>query len=215
MAIITISREIGSDGEAVARGVAAKMGYRFAAKNTFENVLYQYGFVGFDGIYQSAPSLWARSDIANQELISMLNKAILGIARLDNVVILGRGGYAALSSYADVLNVRIQAPFSTRVKCILDREGFEKIAKAEKHVAENDKARATFVQGFYNAEFYDTRQFHLVLDMSVIPVNTAIEWIAGGAQLLANRSLVDSLTTQDIVVDQVLADAINQVLMSG
>ncbi|MCA9962149.1 MAG: cytidylate kinase-like family protein, partial [Anaerolineales bacterium] len=161
--------------------------------------------------YQSAPSLWARLDIANLELVSMLDKVILGIARLDHVVLLGRGGYAALSGYADVLNVRIQAPFATRVACIMDREGLDS-SQAEKRVTRSDKARDMFVQGYYGADFNAARQFNLVLDSSVIPVETAVAWIKQSAQLLAARSSAGLPTTQEIVVDPVLADAINQVL---
>jgi len=212
MTVITVSRELGSDGEAVARVVAAKMGYRFVAKATIEKVLQQYGLVQLDELYQSAPSLWARLDITNLELVSMLDKVILGIARLDNVVLLGRGGYAALRSYADVLNVRIQAPFAIRVQSIMAREGLESITAAEKRVAKSDKARDMFVQGYYGADFNTARQFNLVLDSSVIPAETAVVWIMEASQLLAQRSTAGMLTTQDIVVDPVLADAIMQVL---
>ena len=45
MTVITISREWGSEGTAVAQHVAEEMGYRFVAKNTFEKILQQYGLV--------------------------------------------------------------------------------------------------------------------------------------------------------------------------
>ncbi len=212
MTIITISREIGSNGEAIARQVAAKMGYRFVAKSTFEKVLHQYGLVRLDELYQSAPSLWARLDIANLELVSMLDKVILGIAKLDNIVLLGRGGYAALSGYADVLNVRIQAPFATRVKFVMKREGLDNVDKAEKRVTKSDKARDMFIQGYYGANFNVARQFNLVLDSSMIPVETAVTWIVEAARLLTNHSFEGAKTTQEIVVDSVLENAIVQVL---
>jgi len=215
MAVITVSRELGSEGEAVARQVAAKMGYRFVAKATIEKVLQQYGLIELDDLYRSAPSLWARLDITNLELVSMLNKVILGIARLDNVVLLGRGGYAALSGYADVLNVRIQAPFAFRMQVVMEREGLDSTAQAEKRVAKSDKARDMFVQGYYGADFNTARQFNLVLDSSVIPAETAVAWIMEAARLLAHRSSAGMLTIQDIVVDPVLADAITQVLESS
>lgn len=212
MTVITVSRELGSEGEAIARQVAAEMGCRFVAKNTIEKVLQQYGLIQLDELYQSAPSLWARLDIANLQLVSMLDKVILGIARLDNVVLLGRGGYAALGEYADVLNVRIQAPFAARVQCVMAREGLDTVAKAEKRVAKSDKARDMFIQGYYGADFNTARQFNLVLDSSVIPVETAVAWIIEAARLSANRSFAGRPTTKDIVVDSVLADAIAQVL---
>lgn len=212
MTIITVSRVLGSGGEAVARQVAAQMGYRFVAKTTIEKVLQQYGLVRLDELYQTATSMWARLDIANLELVSMLDKVILGVAKLDNTVILGRGGYAALSGYADVLNVRIQAPVAVRVQRVMESEGLDSAASAEKRVAESDKARDMFIRGYYGADFNAARQFNLVLDSSVIPADTAVAWIKVAAQLLAHRSPEGMPTTQEIAVDPVLADAINQVL---
>ncbi len=213
MTVITISRELGSEGSTIAQRVAAEMGYRLVTKTTFEKVLHQYGLIQLDELYTSVPSLWARIDITNLELVSRLDKIILGFARLDKVVLLGRGGYAALNEYADVLNVRIQAPFQARVKRVLEKEGMDNLAQAEKMVLKNDKARAVFVQGFYGVDFYDTRQFQLVLDTEVIPVDTAVAWIVESAQLMENRSFAGAKTTQEIVVGPVLKDAIDQVLM--
>ncbi|MCA9975744.1 MAG: cytidylate kinase-like family protein [Anaerolineales bacterium] len=213
MTVITISREWGSDGTAIAQRVAEEMGYRFVTKNTFEKILQQYGLVQLHKLYESVPGLWARLDNANLQLVSMLNKIILGIAHLDNVVMLGRGGYAALSDYADILHIRIQAPFSLRVKRVMEREKWTDVAKANKMVATNDKSRAQFVQGFYDADYHNARQFHLVLDTAVIPADTAVRWIVEAARLMANRSVEEALVTQAIDVDPILADAIAQVIM--
>ncbi len=213
MTVITISREWGSEGTAVAQHVAEEMGYRFVAKNTFEKILQQYGLVQLNNLYESVPGLWARLDNANLQLVSMLNKIILGIAHLDDVVMVGRGGYVALNDYADVLHVRIQAPFSLRVKRLMERGKWTDVAEANKLVAINDKSRAQFVRGFYDADYYTARQFHMVLDTGVIPVDTAVGWISEAARLLANRSFVGSLVTQEIEVDPILVDAIAQVIM--
>ena len=84
--------------------------------------------------------------------------------------------------------------------------------EAEKLVTQNDKARAMFVQGFYDADIYSTRSFQLVLDTAVIPLETASRWIVEAARILANRAFGDALTTPKIVVEPILADAIQQVL---
>jgi len=212
MTVITISREYGSQGECVAQKVAETLGYQLANKHTFEKILRQYGMVQLDELYKTATSFWARVDMANLELVSMLNKITLGFAKLNNMVILGRGGYAVLHDYADVLHVRVQAPFDVRVRRIMEREGLQDVAVAEKVVAKNDKARAMFVQGFYDADFYTTRSFHLVLDSSVIPLETAATWVVEAARLLEPRSFRDSLTTRNIEVEPILAGAIEQVL---
>jgi cytidylate kinase len=214
MTVVTLSRELGSDGAIIARRVAKELGYRFVDKSTFESILQQYGLIQFDDLYDSAPGFWARLDNTNLQIISMLNKTILGIAQLGDVVILGRGGFAALRDYADVLHVRIQAPFSLRAQRIMASEGLDNIDQANTIVASNDKARAMFVKGFYDADFFAASQFHLVMDTGVIPVATAVAWITETATSFADRPPADELTAQAIEVDPVLADAIEQALES-
>ena len=122
MTIITLSRELGSNGTLAAQQVAETLGYYFVDKSTFERILQQYGLIEFDHLYDSPLGFWGRFDSTNLQIISMLNKTIFGIARLGDVVILGRGGYAALRDYADVLHVRIQAPFLLRVQRVMSIE---------------------------------------------------------------------------------------------
>jgi cytidylate kinase len=211
MTIITLSRELGSNGTTIARQVAGTLGYRFVDKRTFERILQQYGLVEFEELYDSAPGFWARFDSSNLQIVAMLNKTILGIARLGDVVILGRGGYAALRGYADVMHVRIQAPFSLRVQRVVEDQGLD-VEDAATLVAQNDKARAMFVKGFYDADYYTASQFHMVLDTAVVPVERATAWIVEAAKALADRSPDDALTTRAIEVDPVLASAISDVL---
>lgn len=215
MTIITLSRELGSNGALVARRVAEALGYHFVDKRAFERILQQYGLIEFDDLYDSTPGFWARFNSTNLQIISMLNKTILGIARLGDVVILGRGGYAALRDYADVLHVRIQAPLLLRAQRVMATEGLDTMEEATSVVVKNDKARAMFVRGFYDAGFYTSSQFHLVLDTSIVSVDQAAAWIVEAARSLEQRSSSDVMTTRAIEVDPILASVIEQALESN
>ena len=213
MTVITISRELGSDGAAIAAQVASRLGYQLVAKHSLEKILQQYGLVQLDTLYKTSPGFWARLDDANLQLIAMLNKIMLGIAHRGDAVILGRGGFAALGGYADVLHMRIQAPFALRVKRIQEREQLTDFEAAEKIVAENDKARHTFIQAFYDVDGDTVSQFNLVLDTSVVSIGMAVDWIVESAQSMSYRPFTDGAATQEIEVDPILADAIEQVLV--
>ena len=212
MTVITISRELGSDGAAIAAQVANRLGYQLVAKHNLEKILQQYGLVQLDTLYKTAPGFWARLDDANLQLIAMLNKIMIGIAHRGDAVILGRGGFAALGGYADVLHVRIQAPFALRVKRIQEREQLTDFEAAEKFVAENDKARHTFIQAFYDVDGDTVSQFNLVLDTNVVSFGMAVDWIVEAAQSMSYRPFTDMVTMQEIEVDAILADAIEKVL---
>lgn len=213
MTVITISRELGSEGAAIAAEVADRLGYEFVAKHSLEKILQQYGMVQLDTLYKSSPGFWARFDDANLQLISMLNKIILGIAHRGNTVILGRGGFAALSGYADVLHVRIQASFAVRVQRVQEREQLADFETAEKLVAENDKSRHTFIQAFYDVDADTASRFNLVLDTGVVSIPIAVEWMVEVAQSMSYNPFMDALTVEEIEVDAILADAIEKVLV--
>ena len=210
MTVITISRDLGSDGAAIAAQVADRLGYQFVSKSHFEKILQQYGFVQLDTLYKSAPGFWARLDDANLQLITMLNKVMLAIAHRGDAVILGRGGFAALGGYADVVHVRIQAPFALRVKRIREREQITDFEAAEKLVAENDKARHTFIQAFYDVDIDTASQFNLVLDTGVVSVGMAVDWIVEAVQSMTYLPFTDGVTTKEIEVDAILVDAIEK-----
>lgn len=91
MSIITISRELGSEGSHIAEKVAQALGYHFADKKTMEDVLIQYGFAEFDKEYDAARGFWGRFDARTTEMVNMLNRVIQAVARHGNAVILGRG----------------------------------------------------------------------------------------------------------------------------
>jgi cytidylate kinase len=212
MRIVTISRELGSEGTAIAAQVADILGYQFIAKSNLEKILQQYGMVELDVLYKSTPGFWARLDDANLQLISMLNKTILGIAHRGNVVILGRGGFAALQGCADAIHVRIQAPFALRVKRIQEREQLPDFDAAANHVAKNDKARQAFLKAFYDIDVFSAKQFNLILDTSIVPVDMAAAWITEAAQSIQSPSVIEGYQIEDIEVDDILDRTIAEVL---
>jgi len=214
MAVITISREYLSWGGTIARRVAEELGYRFVTKDTFEKILRQYGLVQLDEM-QKKSSFWTFADSSNQELISLLNKTILGFAQLDNMIILGRGGFAVLQEYANVLNVRVQAPAEARAERLMELEKLDDINAAREQITQNDKARSSFVKGFYDADTNNAKLFQLVLDTGTISAEMAIDWIVAAARALDERSLSDETTTKGIKVEPILAGAIQQALQSA
>jgi cytidylate kinase len=213
MAVITISREFGSEGLKIGQQVAQQLGYHLVDKRTIEAVLEQYGFVQFDELYKSTPGFWARTDRTNLLLISMLNKILQAFARHGQVVLLGRGGYIALSGYADVVNVRIQAPFSVRVQRVMERENLSNLHQAEELVKENDRVRSAFIQAFYGVRWDTVSDFNLVIDTSLVPPDVAVRWLVETIQALEPQKFEKAVTTQTIEVDPVLAEAVSAVLI--
>lgn len=213
MTTITISRELGSEGREVATQVARKLGYDFVDKQVIEGVFRRYGLTKFGDLYDSAPGFWDVANANNLLIVAMLNETMEALAYRGNVVIMGRGGFASLNEYADVLNVRVQAPFPVRVQRVMDRENIATAPLAEERVRADDKARQKFVKMFYNKEWDEETYFNLVIDTSSVSSEMAVNWIIEAAQALEQKQFgPDTLTARQAKVDPVLLDAISESL---
>ncbi len=148
MTVITISGEFGSGSVDIAQQVAKALGYEFVDKRTTDGIFRQYGLTKFDDLYSSAPNFLDVINANNLLLVSMSNEIMEAVAQRGNGVILGRTGFAVLGDYADVLNVRIQAPFSERGQRVMAREGLTDRQAAEERVREDDNVHRKYVQMF-------------------------------------------------------------------
>jgi cytidylate kinase len=211
MPAITISREIGSQGDIIAEQAAKRLGYQLVDKNTIEKVFIQYGFIDFKETYDES-GFWARFDRHRAEMITLLIRAIKAMVYHGNVVLVGRGSFALFKGYSDVLNVRIQAPFALRVKRVMEKQGFDSQDKAEEFVRENDHLQRDFVESVYGKQWDSGSGFDLVIDTGKISPELAVDWLEEAARKMSQIPTDDAATTFSMEVDTVMLDAIAKVL---
>lgn len=210
MTAITISRQAGSHGARIARGVAKELGWEFADKSTINRVIGQYGLVRLNDLYDEVPRL---SELFNDDstlTIEMMNDTIRAIAARGNVVLLGRGAFVVLKDVADVLNVLIQAPLETRIERIADREKIDAQAAAE-WVKRDDKMRRRFTRLYYGANWAKPENYDLVVDTGELSDAEAIELIVAELRALPVRAQ-DADTAEAIPVHPILAETIDEVM---
>jgi cytidylate kinase len=213
MAVITISRELGSGGSDIAHRVAEMLGYELADKNTIDSIFRQYGLTKFDDLYNSIPSFLDILNADNLLLVSMANEITEALAKHGNMVIIGRAGFAVLADYADVLHVHIQSPFAERVRQVMAEEGLTDAQAAEERVKDDDTVHRTYVQRFYNKQWDEPSSFDLVLDTSSLSGEAAAQQIVEAAKTLGQKAVgSNAATTTTIEVDPVLVDAVEKAL---
>jgi cytidylate kinase len=120
-----------------------------------------------------------------EEYVRMVGLVIRGLAREGNVLIVGRGGQALLRSHPQALHVQIVAPFKTRVRVVMAREGLNERA-AQNRVRASDRARFDYVRRYHDADWLDSSLYHLVINTGRVPVATAVDLI-----IAAERALLD------------------------
>lgn len=212
MAIITLSRELGSGGGQITQMIANSLRYKLVDKALIEKVLAKYGLLSFDKVYDSPHLIWSRFDGEYQELVKLLNKTILAFARHDNTLIIGRGGFVILHKYCNVLNVLIKSPFEMRVNRLMADENIEDRTVAEKKIKENDLIRDTFLQAFYDVTADSIQWFDIVIETSKIPLNLAGRWIMESAKSIDQQRIRMEGTTLTAEVDPFTARTVAEIL---
>jgi cytidylate kinase len=212
MAIVTISREFGSKGSEVSRYAAERLGYAYVDKETIEKVMIQYGLISFDRFYDAQYTIWDRFFENNQQIISMFSKTIHEFSKNDKTILVGRAGFILLTGFENVLHVLIRAPFEVRVQNTMRSMKITDRERAEELVLRNDQSRRSFVQTFYRADTSNTDWFNIALDTSVVPPETAAEWIADAARQLDSKEKNPEKTTFALESDEVLEDVVQKQL---
>lgn len=215
MSVITISREFGSEGDAIARQVAQSLGFHFVDQKFIGHILGQYGYVEFDKEYQNLPTFWERFDAQREKqrdvMMDMLSRVIQAVAHHGNAVILGRSGFEVLGGFADVLHVRLQAPFSVRVGRVMSQQQLT-YEEAESLVKKTDKVRRAFIEEFYKVPWGSIQAFDLVVNTAKIFPDQAADWIVTAAKTFVNNMENDKPTTASIKVDRILIEAVSDAL---
>lgn len=207
MGTITISRQLGSHGARIARGLARRLGRPLADKSTINSIITQYGLTHLDDIYgPKAPRFWDLFEQNKVWTIEWMNKTIQAIAAHEDAVILGRGGFAVLAGYSDVLNVFVKASDDVRAHRIGLRDGIADSEAAAK-VAADDKARAKFTRLFYSLDWADESRFDLVVDTGKVSDEVAMDQIVAAYQEKMQGAASGPVVSQ-LEVDATLAEAV-------
>jgi len=215
MPVITISREIYSEGSSIGEKVAEALDYHFVDKGTMEKVIAMHSIVQFNEVYKTEPGFWTRFDDMRDTTIKFLKQVILALAHHGAMVIVGRGAFAVLGAFADVLNVRVQAPFKVRVRRVMDQEKMAASGRAEALLTECDRERDLFVKSFFDISWHDATTasaFDLVINTDKVPPDMAVTWIIQAVRALKETPSKRDLTTASIEVDPALTSAVSEVL---
>jgi len=212
MAIITMSRELGTGGGLISQMVVNSINYHLVDKETIGKVLSQFGLLSFNKVYNSTHNVWSLFDSDYRELVKQLNKTILAFAKLDNTVIIGRGGFVVLKDYQNVLNVLLRAPLEHRIRNAMQTEQISDIREAEKIVRHSDEVRESFLQTFYNVNANSAQFFSLVIDTSRVPLHMAARWIMEAAQEIDRQKIPPERSSLKADIDPVLLRTVREVL---
>lgn len=118
MAVITISHQLGSGGDEIARCVAERLGYECVGAEILAEAAHAHGLAEdrMTWLGEAKPAFLDRLGAEALMYIAVMQNAVLDAALRNDVVIIGRGGQWLLRDVAHVIRVRVMAPFHERAR---------------------------------------------------------------------------------------------------
>jgi cytidylate kinase len=178
MAIITISREMGSAGIPISHTAAEKLGYTLVDGDEIRKVAASYGLSpdALDKADEKPPAFVESIDCQTEANYHRIELIILEYALKGNVIIYGRGGQDLLKDIDSVLKVRIVAPFEDRVERWSEREWLDP-EMARVLVRKSDQQRAGFIKYYFARDWSDPIHYDLVINTHHLSEETAVKLI--------------------------------------
>ena len=202
--VITIEREYGCGGGAIAAQLAQKLGWNLWDKRLTEEIAY---LANVDSsavkrcderidsrLYRLAKTFWRgsherSSHLTNQAfdtdcMMSWMEQIAARIAQEGNSVVVGRGAPFFLREHPDAFHVFLYAPRAEKVRRLL-QDGSTK-SEAEDLVDTVDRERIAFVKHYFNAD-WPTRSLYHVMINTAVGNESVIETILHTMHLVEGR----------------------------
>ncbi len=196
MAVITISRQMGSLGCQVAEQIARCLNYRVVWREVINEAAIRAGVpeVALATI-DELDLLGLRPSVdARKAYHKAVREIMTELAREGNVVIVGRAGQVILRGRADTLHVRVYAPLELRVGRVAEQHNVS-VEAARAQVLTSDKARTHYLKRYYESRWDDPDLYdvmvnteHLSIENAAMVVCKALEQgarVDGGGQATA------------------------------
>ena len=212
MAVIAMTREMGSLGKDVATSLADQMGLTVVHHELVEHHLADRLGVKESTVHrylEGEASLLERWKIDKQKLSRFTAEEILELAQKGNVVIRGWGAVAVLRAVPHVLRVRVCAPMASRERVMMERLGLKNPSEATNEILQNDAAHARIMRGFFGVNWEDPQLYHVVLNTASVPVDACVSIV----RLLAERpEFQENEETRSVLADKLLESRVRAAL---
>jgi cytidylate kinase len=183
--LVTIEREYGCGGGAIARQLAEHLGWKLWDRLLTEEIA-RLAHVSQSAVrrcdekmdsrlYRLAKSFWRgsyeRSSAAGNQvfdtdcMMSMMQEITARIAEEGDAVVVGRGAPYFLRDRPDAFHVFLYAPRLEKIRRLREDGGTEE--DAEELVETIDRERAAYIKHYFNADWPTRSLYHVMLNTAV------------------------------------------------
>ncbi len=202
MAVVTISRELGSEGTRIAEEVAQELGAVCVDKEVLAEMARQAG-LPVEVIVEAEERLLSRPSLVSQDMRALFSKgqgtragplteaayveqmaeAIRALAQRDHIVFIGRGAQIILQDHPHALHVHLYASPEVRARRIQQRRNLATLDAALHIIRRADEQRRSWFRRFFSgADWKSPRYYHLMIDTGRVPAGLAAAIIVQAAR---------------------------------
>lgn len=183
--LITIEREYGCGGGAIAAQLAQRLGWSVWDKRLTEEIARVANVEPsavkrcderMDGrLYRLAKTFWRgsherSSQVAGQvfdtdRMMSLMEQITARIAQEGNAIVVGRGAPFFLRDHPEAFHVFLYAPRAEKVRRLVDEGSTEK--DAEEMVDTVDRERMAYVKHYFNSNWPTRSLYHVMVNTAV------------------------------------------------
>lgn len=126
--------------------------------------------------------------LTEEEILGLVQKAVISAYRNGGILIVGRGGQVILKDLPAAVHVRIEAPLEDRIQRVklwlkeekgLPFDTIETRRTAQDMIVERDTASADYLRRYYGVRWDDPLLYHLVINTGKITLENAAQCIVG------------------------------------
>jgi cytidylate kinase len=178
MAIITISRQMGTGAYEIAKDVAKRLKYSLVDGSRIVELAAAYGLSEeeLQRVDEKPPVSLTNDDQHHAANLSAIELLLLECCRQGNVIIYGRGGQDLLAGMDNVLRLRFVAPYEDRVENFAEREWIDPDL-ARTLIRKSDQQRGGFINFYFERDWNETLGYDLVFNTSRLSPGAVVESI--------------------------------------
>ena len=205
MPVITVSRQYGSGGSAVAQRIAERLEWTLVDNAFIDRVAERVGLsteevarreerlpglierlaaslsASSPEIFIATPVSTGELQIPDRHLVQVTQAVITEAVQRDDVVLVGRGAQSYLGERRDILHVFVVAPTDMRIQRTAERLHVS-LKDAAKTVADRDNGRRRYVETHYGRTWDDPANYHLVVNCGLLTYDEGAQLVVGVAE---------------------------------
>jgi cytidylate kinase len=214
MAIITVSREMGTGAYQIASEVAQKLKYTLIDGPRIKSLAAKYGITPemLQMVDEKPPSYVTAEDRKRAAALNAIELIILDLSRKGNVVVYGRGAQDLLKECRNVLRLRFIADFEERVERFAEREWIDP-DMARLLIRRSDHQRGGFIHFYFDRDWHEPNNYDLVFNTSRLSEATIVDSIIAAAKEPILKEADKSATA--VIDNLILSNKIETALLNS